>query len=271
MKRTAQLGRVLLAGTTALAAVLLGAPDAQAAEGDISFSNIVFNEGEPIVVGTTHPVEVPLTYTVRSTVKLDFWDVNAYRGTLGTNSERALVNSWIRWGCSTTVSSGHTYNRCEETVSVDPRWISTQTATDDLVNSDATVWKTFGLGGRYGKGYDQDTTSATVTLQRNSRIQSHNASPEPVAEGGTITVKGTVQRANWTEHRYDDYGGRLVSLQFKPAGSSAYTTVKKVTANSSGVLRATVKATEDGTWRWKYYGNTTTGASTSSGDYVDVQ
>jgi hypothetical protein len=271
MKRTARLGRVLVAGTTALMAALLAAPNAQAAEGDISFSGILFNEGKPIVVGITDPVEVPLTYTVRSTVKLDFWDINAYRGTVNTNSERMLVTSWTRWGCSTTVSSGYTYNRCEETVSVDPRWISTQTVNDDLVNSDATVWKTYGLGGRYEKGYDGDTTSATVTLQRASRIQSHNASPEPVAKGGTITVKGTVQRANWTAHRYDNYGGRLASLQFKPAGSSTYTTVKKVTATSTGALKTTVKATGDGTWRWRYFGNTTTGASSSSGDYVDVQ
>ncbi|MFE5211634.1 hypothetical protein [Streptomyces sp. NPDC056600] len=260
-----------MAGTTALVATLLGTPNAQAAEGDISFSEIVFNEGKPIVVGITNPVEVPLTYTVRSTVKLDFWDVDAYRGTIDTNSERLLVNSSIRWGCATTVQSGYIYNRCEETASVDPRWILTHTVNDDLVNGDATVWKTYGLGGRYEKGYDGDTTSATVTLQRASRVQSHNASPEPVAKGGTITVKGTVQRANWTEHRYDTYGGRLVSLQFKPAGSSTYTTVKKVTASSSGALRTTVTASQDGTWRWRYYGNTTTGASSSSGDYVDVR
>ncbi|WP_448319210.1 hypothetical protein [Streptomyces sp. CO7] len=268
MRRTAQRGRVLLAGTTAFAAVLLGAPGAQAAEGDISFSEIVFNEGKPIVVGTSNAVDVPLTYTVRSTVKLSDWNVNAYRGTLGAESERVLVASSTRWSCATTTASGYTYRRCEETVTVDPRWIRTG---GGLVNGDATQWKTYGLGHKAAGGHDTDTNSATVTLQRASRVQSHNASPEPVAKGGTITVKGTVQRANWTEHRYDNYGGRLVSLQFKPAGSSTYTTVKKVTASSTGALRTTVTASQDGTWRWRYYGNTTTGASSSSGDYVDVQ
>ncbi|WP_240957324.1 hypothetical protein [Streptomyces chilikensis] len=268
MNRTAQPGRVLLAGTTALAAVLLGAPNAQAAESDISFSEIVFNGGRPIVVGITNPVDLPLTYTVRSTVELSDWNVNAYRGTLGAENERVLVASSTRWSCATTTASGYTYRRCDETVTVDPRWIRTG---GGLVNGDATEWKTWGLGHKAAGGHDSDTNSATVILQRASRIQDHNASPEPVAKGGTITVKGTVQRANWTAHRYDNYGGRLVSLQFKPAGSSTYTTVKKVTASSGGALKTTVTATQDGTWRWKYYGNTTTGASSSSGDYVDVQ
>ncbi|MET7520464.1 hypothetical protein ABZS88_45495, partial [Streptomyces sp. NPDC005480] len=33
----------------------------------------------------------------------------------------------------------------------------------------------------------------------------------------------------------------------------------------------TVKASQTGTWRWAYYGNTTTGPSTSAGDNVVVK
>ncbi|MFD7872732.1 hypothetical protein ACFV5G_01130 [Streptomyces sp. NPDC059766] len=47
--------------------------------------------------------------------------------------------------------------------------------------------------------------------------------------------------------------------------------VKKVYANGSGDLRTTVKTSRTGTWRWVYYGNTTTGPSTSSGDNVVVK
>jgi hypothetical protein len=269
MKRTARLGRGLLAGTTALAAVLLGAPNAQAAEGDISFLDVVFNEGKPVPVGISNDVEVPFTYTVRSTVKLDSWKVFAYKGSLG--GEYQELAKWTTlWGCATSTAGGYTYRDCEATATIDPDGLPGGEGVR-LSNSDATAWKTGGLGWKVDGGWDTDGNTATVQLQRASRIQSHNASPEPVAKGGTITVKGTVQRANWTEHRYDNYGGRLVSLQFKPAGSSTYTTVKKVTASSGGALKTTVTATQDGTWRWRYHGNTTTGASSSSGDYVDVQ
>ncbi|MET9705108.1 hypothetical protein [Streptomyces griseus] len=39
----------------------------------------------------------------------------------------------------------------------------------------------------------------------------------------------------------------------------------------AGALKTTVKASKTGTWRWVYYGNTTTGPSTSSGDKVVVK
>lgn len=49
------------------------------------------------------------------------------------------------------------------------------------------------------------------------------------------------------------------------------TTVKKVMSSSTGTLRTTVKATAPGTWRWTYYGNSTAGPKSSTGDYVTVR
>ncbi len=113
-------------------------------------------------------------------------------------------------------------------------------------------------------------TCLTVYVKRNSHL-TVDASPEPVSKGRTITVTGKVTRANWETRKYAAYGGRLVSLQFKPAGSASYTTVKNVYANGSGVVRTTVKASKTGMWRWVYYGNTTTGPSMSPGDNVVVK
>ena len=84
-------------------------------------------------------------------------------------------------------------------------------------------------------------------------------------------MTGKVTRANWDTHKYQAYAGRTVSLQFKAVGAKAYTTVRKVKSNRTGVLRTTVKATRSGTWRWVYYGNTTSGAKASAGDYVVVR
>ncbi|MFD5102216.1 hypothetical protein [Streptomyces albidochromogenes] len=257
-----------VAGGMALAGLGLTAPSAYAAESDISFTNVVINKGEPIVVGISAEVEAPLTYTVKSKVALDSWWVNAYRGTYGSN-EYNLAGITTRWGCGTSSAGGYTFHDCDETMTIDPDNMPGGNG-NKLVNSDAATWKSVGTALKPGGGYDTDLLSATVRLQRASRIQNTNASPEPVVQGKPITVTGTVQRANWSAHRYDNYGGRLVKLQFKPAGSSTYSTVKSVTASSTGYLKTTVTAAQDGTWRWRYSGNTTTGASNSSGDYVDV-
>lgn len=260
---------VAVAGGMALVGVGLTAPAAHAADSDITFSNVVFNNGEPIAVGISAEVEAPLTYTVKSNVTLDSWWVKAYRGTYGTN-EYKLSGITTRWSCRESSAGGYTFRDCDETIKVDPDNMPGGNG-NRLVNSDATAWKTVGTAIKKGGGYDDDLLSATVRLQRASRIVNMNASPEPVAQGKPITVTGTVQRANWSLHRYDNYGGRLVKLQFKPAGSSTYTTVKEVTASSTGHLKTTVTASQDGTWRWRYSGNTTSGAGNSSGDYVDVQ
>ncbi|CAM5248208.1 hypothetical protein SALBM217S_06610 [Streptomyces griseoloalbus] len=84
-------------------------------------------------------------------------------------------------------------------------------------------------------------------------------------------MTGKVAGANWDTHTYQGYAGRTVSLQFRAAGAKAYTTVRKVTSDRTGVLRTTLKATRSGTWRWVYYGNTTSGAKASTGDYVVVR
>lgn len=256
-----------VAGGMALVGVGLTAPAAHAAESDISFSNVVINNGKPIVVGISAEVEVPLTYTVKSSVALDSWWVEAYRSNGST--KYLLAISTTRWSCRTSSAGGYTFRDCDETMSIDPDGMPGGNG-NHLVNSDAAEWKTLGTGIKKNGGYDTDLLSATVRLQRASRIQNANASPEPVAKGKPITVTGTVQHANWSQHRYDNYGGRLVKLQFKPAGSSTYSTVKTVTASSTGSLKTTVTASQDGTWRWSYGGNTTTGASNSTGDYVDV-
>lgn len=261
------MAAAVVAGGMTLVGVGLTAPAAHAAESDISFSKVVFNNGEPIVVGISAEVEARLTYTVKSKVALDDWYVDAYRSS-GSNKYMLSISS-TRWSCKTSSAGGYTFHACDETVTIDPNGMPVGHG-NHLVNSDAAAWKTLGTAIKKNGGYDDDLLSATVSLQRASRIQNVNASPEPVAKGKQITVTGTVQRANWSEHRYDNYGGRSVKLQFKPAGSSTYSTVKSVTAGSTGHLKATVTASQDGTWRWRYSGNTTSGASNSSGDYVDV-
>lgn len=94
-----------LAGGMALVGVGLTAPAAHAAESDISFSSVVINNGKPIVVGISAEVEAPLTYTVKSSVALDDWWVEAYRSNAST--KYLLAISTTRWSCRTS-SAGAT-------------------------------------------------------------------------------------------------------------------------------------------------------------------
>ncbi|MGC0329383.1 hypothetical protein RKD23_002373 [Streptomyces sp. SAI-170] len=266
-RRLSRAATVLTAAGTALASTLLMAPGAHAADSDITFSNVVINKGKPIVLGTGAQIEVPLTYTVKTNVKLDDWWVSAYRGTLD-GSEKVLAIGTIQWSCRQSTAGGYTFYDCDESLQVDPDLL---VGGDKLVNSDATVWKTTGTAIKVGGGYDTDLLSYTTRLKRASVIESADASPEPVAKGKPITIKGTLKRANWNTHRYDLYGGQKVVLQFKAAGTTAWTYVKTVTTSTTGALKTTVTAAKDGTWRWYYAGNSITGAKATTGDYVDVR
>ncbi|MGW3730943.1 hypothetical protein [Streptomyces sp. NPDC000851] len=120
------------------------------------------------------------------------------------------------------------------------------------------------------KGEKYITVPGGVQVKRAARV-SVNAAPEPVTKGKAITVTGSLTRADWVKQTYTAYGSQYVKLQFRKAGSTAYTTVKTVKASTAGVLKATVTASVDGTWRWAFGGTSTTGTAVSGGDYVAVR
>jgi hypothetical protein len=139
-------------------------------------------------------------------------------------------------------------------------------APGSLPNSEAGRWQTF--ISVWGES-QPNVAGPDFTVQRAARV-STNASPEPVRKGRTITVKGTLARADWEALRYRGYGKRTVELQWRsPTG--AYRTVKTVTASSTGALRTTVKASTDGCFRYVFRGSAATARAVSAGDCVDVR
>ncbi|MER7888073.1 hypothetical protein ABTY35_35225 [Streptomyces fimicarius] len=249
--------RAVVAGGAAAVFTAVAAVPAGAAEGGASFSRIQVNGGKPIVIGTTKEVAVPASFRMTTTKQ---WKSPGLLFLHRNKGEEQLWHSIETNDCPT---KGPGICDINERMYFDPSvW--------DMRNSEAGVWR---VGAQVhfkdGSG-DTDDKGMAVYVKRNSRL-TVNAAPEPVAKGKTITVTGKVTRANWETRKYAAYGGRHVSLQFKPSGSSSYTTVKKVYANGSGNLKTTVKAAKTGTWRWSYGGNTTTGPSKSSGDNVVVK
>ncbi|MFC8226391.1 hypothetical protein [Streptomyces sp. NPDC057287] len=253
--------RAVVAGGAAVVFTGVAAVPAGAAEGGVSFSRVVVNGGKPIVVGVQEEVEVPAAFRMTTKLRYDSGPtVFPYRGK--PDSGDTIHSSVITSDCK-VVDKAKGICDFEEWLYIDPRNL-------DFGNEDAGTWNTAARVFLAGDAHDTDDKGLPLQFKRATRLTA-NASPEPVAAGKTITVTGRVTRANWDTHTYQGYAGRTVSLQFKAGGASAYTTVKKSTSSSTGALRTTVKATGPGTWRWTYYGNSTSGAKSSTGDYVAVR
>jgi hypothetical protein len=260
----------------ALGLSVLNAPAAQAADTGITVSDIVINKGKPIVVGTSKPVEPPISfdialpsgYTTADPSRYDAYPF-LYRGGITTAADTG--ENFIQPGSYTCYEVDSKHAQCEGSLYIDPH--PSQEHVDS--NSDATTWKV-GVALRLWKADgglktgELETRSATVQLKRAAKATT-NASPEPVTKGKTITVTGKLTRANWSTKKYDAYSGRTVSLQSRAKGTDTYKTVKKATTSSTGGLKTTVTASVDGSYRWVYYGNSTTGVAASAADYVDVR
>ncbi|MER6632087.1 hypothetical protein ABT301_28380 [Streptomyces sp. NPDC000987] len=269
-----------LSGVLALTGLTAPLASAATTGPDLVFSDITVNKGMAIVVGTSATVKVPVTYTLTRPsdlvidYKTTFAGVLLYRGPL-----RDPANSIEPDGastCTTTSTTDTTVTEaCTETIGVEPR-------SDLYAAADATTWKAGGYYSHleednddsdghvgFGYGYEVWGDVGTAQIKRAAKLTA-DASPEPVVKGRTLTVKGALTRARWATGRYEGYAAQSVALQFRPAGSTTYTTVKTVTSGTGGALSTTVKATKSGYFRYQFAGTTTTGAKTSTGDYVKV-
>ncbi|MFE9170611.1 hypothetical protein ACFYNZ_13985 [Streptomyces kebangsaanensis] len=259
---------VVVAGTLALGAFT--APSAQAADTGVKVSNLVLNKGKPIIVGTSAEVAPTFTYRLSWPSGLKQSDVNPalylYHGTTaakGVDKGRPIFT-----GSTICYEAGPVAANCEGELYIDPRY------TLDS-NNDATTWKSavwIRVWDAKGKLKNEEylPLSPTVRVKRAAKV-TVDASPEPVAKGGKLTVTGKITRADWVKHKYTGFGGKAAKLQFRKAGTSTYKTVKTVKANSTGALKTTVTASADGYWRWTFGETNTTGGATAAGDYVDVR
>ena len=267
--------------TGALALTGLAAPLAQAAAPELVFSGVTVNKGKAIVVGTTAAVKVPVTYTLTrpADVVVDgrstFAGIMLYRGRLaGMDND---IEATLAPTCTTTATTATTVTEsCSDTITVDPEESLYETA-------DATTWNVAGFYAHstYDLDDSDDKISASsdfaawgnkgkVKIQRAAKL-TVNASPEPVKKGKTITVTGKLTRADWERGTYTGYVSQPAKLQFRAKSSSTYTTVKTVTTGKGGALTTTVKAAQDGYFRYVFAGTATTGAATAAGDFIDVK
>ncbi|MEU9341507.1 hypothetical protein AB0D74_09830 [Streptomyces sp. NPDC048278] len=274
--RKLAIGTVL---TGALALAGIAAPAASAATPNLVFSDVTVNKGKAIAVGTTKTVNVPVTYTLTRPADLvidnkkTFAAVMLYRGTLKSLGNE--LDPMVMPTCTTTATTDTTVTEsCTETLPVDP-------SIDLYEAADATTWKAGGLYAHLDSTVSDDFLSTesnvaiwgnltTAKVQRAAKLTA-DASPEPVAKGKTITVKGKLTRADWDSQSYKGYSGQKAVLQFRAADSKTYTNVKGITSGTGGALSTTVKASKSGYYRYVFAGTTTTAAATATGDYIKVK
>ncbi|MFD3503789.1 hypothetical protein ACFWWT_29415 [Streptomyces sp. NPDC058676] len=235
---------------------------------DVTFSNLKI--ASAIKVGTTNEVTTTVTYTLTHGTDVDITSDDfatgpvIYKGSYDAPSN--VLGGDYPATCTATSS---TTASCKGDINIYP-------ADAYLINADAGTWTAGALALTYSdqdgsiQGETDQGSLGTTKVQRYSRL-TVNAGPEPVYKGKTITSTGKLSRANWEDNHYHGYTYQPVKLQFRKAGTSTYTTVKTVTSDKYGNLKATATAAYDGYWRFSFAGTTTTPAVSAVGDYVDVR
>ncbi|MET9705077.1 calcium-binding protein [Streptomyces griseus] len=240
---------VVVAGALAVSALAVPAAQAGGRSGDIAITKVTVNGGAAVVVGTSAAKKFSVTLTAKDDSGIDGADVTLFGPSFGMLSP------------TSTSCSGNT---CTAKFLVDPKV--------DLAYSNevAGTWYVDAWVDANDGDYVWTEKVKSFKLQRASKITA-NASPEPVKKGKTITVTGKLTRADWDTFTYKGYSKQSVQLQFKKKGAKSYSTVKTVKTSSTGALKATVKASADGTWRYSFAGTSTTPAVSAAGDFLDVK
>jgi uncharacterized protein DUF5707 len=257
--RRSTFGSALL-GSLAIAALL--APGARASGGNLHVSDFRITggggAGNDVVLGITDSRTITVKLTVSDDSGIKSADFTLFHGSSLSKADAVLKPSEAAAVCS----ANGTTSVCTKHYTIDPR--------RDLKNSLAGIWKlTVAAQANDGESMNADGLT-TFFMQRYAKLTA-NASPEPVAKGGTITVKGKLSRANWDTHDYHGYTNQRAYLEFRRPGVDYYESLGYVTTNSTGVATAKVTATADRYWRYEFRGTMTTSAVKATGDFVDVR
>ncbi|MFC0600044.1 calcium-binding protein [Streptomyces palmae] len=249
---------VLTATAAAAGLIGLAAPAAQAdGYGDTVISKVVVNGGKPVVVDTTHATTFSVSVTAR--------DNSGIKGLSVLDLEGPAYGFAQPNSRPVCTAVNDTTSTCTAKFTFDPR-------ADFYDNSPAGTWYVDAWADAKDGDFFTSEKAGSFKVQRHAKL-TVNASPEPVKKGRTITVTGTLSRADW-RIGYQKYVGvkdQSVKLQFRKKGSTKYVDVKNVKSGTNGALKTTVTASVDGYYRYTWAGLSTTAPATATGDFVDVR
>ncbi|MGW2749217.1 calcium-binding protein [Streptomyces sp. NPDC001450] len=246
---------ILLPCAVALSALTAPAAEAVTGDGDLKITNVSFNGGKSVVVGTTEKKTFVLAITAT-----DSSGINAAYSDIWSTATATGFGYHENLGCKAVNATTAT---CSMSYVMDPGYYG-------LENAQAGAWQAYvDISSKDHDGISENFPDKFY-VKRYAKLTT-DASPEPVSKGAALTVTGKLSRANWDDNAYHGYANQSVKLQFRKAGTSTYTTVKTVTTSSTGTLRTTVTASADGYWRYAFTGTTTTASAKAAGDYVDTK
>jgi hypothetical protein len=241
----------------------------RAAAAEPTVTSVSVNGGKNVVLGTT----TVKTFTVSVTATHASGIADAYID-LWRGSDPERPDGWLppNQDVATCKAASATKSTCKLTITARPGFDDGDDLTGYVYdNALAGSWHVSVGVLANDQSVSYTDYYRTHKIQRLSKL-TVNAAPEPVKKGATITVTGKLTRADWEARKYVGIpSGQSVSLQFRKAGSSTYSTVKGIKTTSGGALKTTVKAASDGYHRFNYKGITSTAASVAAGDYVDVK
>ncbi|MFE3073480.1 hypothetical protein [Streptomyces sp. NPDC059247] len=161
-------------------------------------------------------------------------------------------------------------------VSPDGRTGWRKIATGWASNYYSTTVTATSRGGYYRLRHPQSdffdgAVSGVFRLARSeARIINADTGPEPVRKGALVTTTGTLQ--HHVGGAWRTYGNGTVVLQFQAKGSTAWRQVASGRSAANGRISLRAKATVDGSWRLRYYGDATHfHGQTPWADYIDVR
>ncbi|MFH8614772.1 hypothetical protein ACH4E8_06800 [Streptomyces sp. NPDC017979] len=245
-----------LGSALALASVAVPTAQAQGApDGPQKVHSGVANGGKHLIVGANAPASFTVTFTVTDPNRVKRLGTHAYFG-----ASSATASGWVNG--RTTCTGPDTTKKCTVVFTVDPKV--------HLGNHNAGQWKIIAnIQGSSPTAVERHVT--TMNIKRATKM-TVNASPEPVTKNKLLTITGKLTRANFDSLGYGTHANQTVALEFRPAGSDTYRVhTWSLKVDKNGVVQAGVKASHDGYWRFRYFGNATSGEATAQGDYVDVR
>ncbi|MFJ4849458.1 MULTISPECIES: calcium-binding protein [unclassified Streptomyces] len=251
---------VVLGTAAALSVLAVPAASADTAKA-ATIGKVVVNGGKPIVLGTGNQT-FTATLTASDDSGIALAGVAFLHNAAGDELDSADADPVCKAVNSTTSTCTVTFKVNAKSNIGDNAAGGTWYAYGVVIPKDADL--------NTGKGVVTKDKVATTKVLRATRL-TVNAAPEPVKKGATLTVTGSLTRADWKTAKYAAFAGQKATLQFRKAGTTNFVNVKTVTTSSTGALKTTVKAAADGYWRYVYTGNTTTVAVSAAADYVDVK
>lgn len=232
-------------------------PTADETVGAVTVTDVSVNGGRVVAPPVGDYADYPARFTVSDPSGIADTFLYLYRGSYARPD--GVITGW-KPQC-TQVNA--TTSTCETTISIDAR---RTLGRNDLSGE----WKV-AIGARSldGRSFTERSAVGSALVLRQSRVTM--TAPAQATKGKLFAVQGIAGLVDWSTGRWNALKGRPVQLEYRKPGVTAWTVAAKVTADASGIVKATPKAEFDANWRWLMPRTGEIGAAASPVFFVDVR